>query len=225
MATPEFDPGDYTPGVASNASLPAEAANLPEGARQFIRQYVPADDGRDVIVSFETISEFMPAKTREAGREVYEDVIYIRKSVRGNDKLEVVRPVREEDKREFPFSWQEFQKGNEAAERGTNIAKLPGVDAPTLRLLHSKNIFTIEDMAMVNDNNLQNVGMGARELRRKAIEYVKAHEGVSEASGLRELVSKQSEDLAKAMALIEKLSEENAKLSERKKPGPKPKTE
>lgn len=226
MATPEFDPSDYTPGVASNASLPAEAANLSEGAKQFIRQYVPADDGRDVIVSFEVVSEFMPAKTREAGHEIYEDVIYIRKSVRGNDKLEVVRPVREEDKREYPFSWQEFQKGNEAAERGTNISKLPGVDAPTLRLLHSKNIFTIEDMAMVNDNNLQNVGMGARELRRKAIEYVKSHEGASEAGSLRELVSKQSEDLAKAMALIDRQNELISKLSappERKKPGPKPK--
>jgi hypothetical protein len=84
-------------------------------------------------------------------------------------------------------------------------------------------------MAMVNDNNLQNVGMGARELRRKAIEYVKAHEGVSEAGTLRELVSKQSEDLAKAMALIERQNETISKLTtappvERKKPGPKPKT-
>lgn len=227
MATPEFDPNDFTPGIASNVQqLPAEAAGLSEGAKQFIRQYVPADDGRDVIVSFEVVSDYQPAKSREANREIYEDVIYIRKSVRGNDKLEVVRPVRDEDKREFPFSWQEFQKGNEAAERGTNISKLPGVDAPTLRFLHQKNIFTIEDMALVNDNNLQNLGTGGRELRRKAVEYVQSHQGTQEADGLRELVAKQSADLAKAMALIERQNEALAKLSampERKKPGRKAK--
>lgn len=229
MATPEFDPSDFTPGVASRAQLPAEAAGLSEGAKQFIRQYVPSDDGADCVVTFETRQDYQPFKSKEAGHEIYDDVIYIRKSVRGNDKLEVVRPVREEDKREYPFAWQEFQKGNAAAERGTNIAKLPGVDAPTLRLLHSKNIFTIEDMAMVNDNNLQNVGLGARELRRSAIEYVDSHKGAEEAGGLREMVDKQSSDLAKAMALIERQNEMIAKLTaapvtERKKPGPKPKT-
>jgi hypothetical protein len=225
MATPEFDPNDFTPGVSSNAPLPAEAANLSEGAKQFIRQYVPADDGKDCIVSFEVKSEFMPFKSKEANTEIYEDVTYIRKSVRGNDKLEVVRPVRDEDKREYPFAWQEYQRGEAAAERGTSIAKLAGVDAPTLRHLHAKNIFTIEDLTMVSDSNLQNLGLGARELRKKAFEYVKAHEGASEAGSLRELVSKQSEDLAKAMALIERQNEVITKLSApRQKPGPKPKS-
>lgn len=228
MATPEFDPSDFTPGVASNARLPAEAAGLSEGAKQFIRQYAPSDDGKDCVVTFEVRSEFQPYKSKEADREIYEDVVFIRKSVRGNDKLEVVRPVSDADKREYPYAWQEYLKGEQAAERGTSLAKLPGVDGPTLRLLHAKNIFTIEDLTMVNDSNLQNLGLGAREMRKKAFEYIESHKSVEEAGGLRDLVAKQSADLARAMALIEKLSEENSKLAakpiERKKPGPKAKS-
>jgi hypothetical protein len=225
MATPEFDPNDFTPGVASQAPLPAEAANLSEGAKQFIRQYVPADDGKDCIVSFEVKSEFMPFKSKEANTEIYEDVIYIRKSVRGNDKLEVVRPVREEDKREYPFAWQEYQRGEAAAERGTSIAKLPGVDAPTLRHLHAKNIFTIEDLTMVTDSNLQNLGLGARELRKKAFEYIGTHQNVGRVDELQKTVETQSEQLARLMALCEKQNEQIVKLSApaKKKPGPKPK--
>lgn len=221
MGTPEFEPNDFSPGVASKGMLPAEALNLPEGAKQFIRQYMPDDDDKSVVVSFETVSEFKPFLSQAEGREIYADVIYIRKSVRGNDKLEVVRPVREEDKRAFPFSWQEYLKGNQAAERGTNISKLPGVDAPALRQLHAKNIFTIEDMSLVNDSNLQNLGVGARELRRKAQEYLDAHKGAAQANELKAIVEKQSADLAKALDLITKLSEENAKL-QKHKPGPKP---
>lgn len=223
MGTPEFDPNDFTPGIASNARLPAEAAGLSEGAKQFIRQYVPADDGKDCVVTFEVRQEFQPFKSKEAGHEIYEDVIFIRKSVRGNDKLEVVRPVSDADKREYPFAWQEYQKGEQAAERGTSLAKLPGVDGPTLRLLHAKNIFTIEDLTMVNDSNLQNLGLGAREMRKKAFEYLESHKSVEEAGGLRELVSQQSADLARAMALIEKQNEELQRLTQKKKPGPKAK--
>jgi len=149
----------------------------------------------------------------------------IRKNVRGNDKIEVLRPIREEDKREYPFAWQEYQKGEQAAARGTSLTKLPGIDPPTLRLLQAKNIFTIEDMTLVNDSNLQNLGLGAREMRKKAFEYLESHKSLEEAGALRELVAKQSADLARAMALIEKQNEALEKLSTpaRKKPGPKAK--
>lgn len=233
MNTPEFDPSDLTPGVPSAAILSSEHASLSEGAKQFIRQYVPADDGKDVIVTFETVSEFMPGKSRvateAAGKtvEIFENRIYIRKNVRGNNSLEVHRPVREEDKREFPFSWQEYQKGNKAAERGTPLSKLAGMQPSILRHYHAFNVFTIEDMALVSDIGLQNLGTGSREFRRAALEWVEHAKPTSEADPkLLDLIARMDSKLDQQTATIEALREENAQLKARpprQKPGRKPK--
>jgi hypothetical protein len=229
-------------------------AGFSQGARDFIKQYVPADDDEGCIGTFETVREYKPAKSqalreqaekeqRVAGPEceVYENVTFIRINIRGNDKLEVHRPANEADKRRFPFAWQEFQKGESAASRGTHLNKLPGLDAPTIRSYNSKNVFTVEDLALVTDTHLPNLGTGAREKRQQAIEYVQSVKGsaVTQAqikdsqdavAQMRETVAAQGEQLAKAMALLEKqaaendrLREENVKLSQPKKRGPKPK--
>jgi len=228
MVSSDFDPDSFTPSSPSaKGNLPAEAAGLPEAAKQFIRSYLPSDDDSGCIGTFETVSEYKTFKSKEAGKEIYEPVIFIRINIRGNDRTEVHRPATEADKRRFPFSWQEFLKGEAAASRGTALTKLPGIDPPTLRSLHAKNVFTIEDLALVSDSNLQNLGLGGREFRARAQEYVDSHKGAQEASQLQSLIAQQSEQLAKAMALIDKLSEENQKLAakpapERKKPGRKP---
>lgn len=213
-----FDPSSFAP-QAATGSLPAEANGLSEGAKMFIRQYTPSDDDAGCIATFETVSEYKPFKSkaereREGGdpnAEIYEPVLYIRINIRGNDKLEVHRPATSDDKRRFPFAWQEHQRGENAVSRGTPLTKLTGMDPPTLRHLHAKNVFTIEDLTSVSDNNLQNLGLGARELRKNAIEYVSTHKVATEAkeenSQLRELVEKQSAQLAQAMAVIEQLKE------------------
>jgi len=233
MGAPEFDPSDFTPGVPSNTSLAAETPGLSEGAKQFIRQYVPADDSKDVIVTFEIVNEFKPAKSRIASEvagkpvEIYEDVVFIRKNVRGNNTLEVHRPVRDEDKREFPFSWQEFQKGEKAAARGTPLNKLVGMHPSILRQYHALNVFTIEDLALVSDIGLQNLGTGSRELRRAAIEWVERMQPVAAAASdpqLLDLVARMDAKLDSQQATIDRLMEENAKLKTvKKKPGPKKK--
>lgn len=245
-----FDPNTF-PAQQFTGRPPAPPtlpASFSKAARDFIKEYVPSDDDEGCIGTFETVREYKPAKSQKlrdeavaAGKEpgpeceVYEDVVFIRINIRGNDKLEVHRPANEADKRRFPFSWQEFQKGEAAASRGTHLNKLPGLDAPTIRAYNAKNVFTVEDLALVTDTHLANLGTGAREKRQQAIEYVQSIRGstivqaqIKESQDavaqMRETVSAQGEQLSKAMALIEKLTAENERLSQRKKPGPKPKT-
>lgn len=226
----EFDPDNFTPS-GSRGNVPAGFEALSSGAREFIRQYMPADDDQGAIGSFEWLQEFKPFLSRQAGHEIYEPVLYIRITIRGNDKLEVHRPATEADKRRFPFSWQEFQRGEDAAARGTALSKLPGIDPGMLRGYHAKNIFTIEDLALVSDANLGNIGLGGRELRKKAIDYVenlKATHGASEAlARMQSIIDQERERAAKKDALLEQALQAIAELQkpkERKKPGPKKKT-
>lgn len=203
MTDEGFNP-DFFPSAASSQQA-------------FIKQYVPQDDDTGCVANFEMYSEYKPFKSKEAGREIFEDVLYIRINIRGDNKREVHRPASDADKRRFPFCWQEFQKGEAAAARGTPITKLAGIDPSIARAFQAQNVFTIEDLALVSDNNLQNLGAGAREMRAKAVEFVKSQQGMTAAQEenrqLRELVAKQSEDLAKAMALIERQNEEIAARS------------
>lgn len=218
---------------------------LPTGAQNFAKEYLPDDDNKDCIVSFEVVNEFKPFKSQinrekaeKEGRvpnhtdEVYEDVVYIRKTIRGNDKLEVHRPMWEADKREFPYAWQEFNKGRQG-ERGTPLSKI-NLDAGLIRSLQSKNVFSVEDFALVTDTWIQNLGPGAREHRKRAIEYLennKYSKAVDSNSSMQEMkttLEEQKRLLDQAMELLRKQSEENEALKAQlapKKRGPKPKTE
>lgn len=245
-----FDPNTFP--AQQFTGVPPAAPNLSgfsQAARDFIKQYVPSDDDEGCIGTFETVREFKPAKSqalreqcqkegKTAGPEceVYEDVTFIRINIRGNDKLEVHRPANEADKRRFPFAWQEFQKGEAAASRGTHLNKLPGLDTPTIRSYNAKNVFTVEDLALVTDTHLPNLGIGAREKRQQAVEYVQSIKGSAVVQAqiresqdavaqMRETVASQGEQLAKALALIEKQSAEIEKLTSPKKRGRPPKAD
>lgn len=230
----DFDVFEESP--STGGELTSTVGGLSEGAKAFIRQFQPADDDTGCIATFETVKEFKPFKTQEAKKlaeatgkpftsldEIYEEVIYIRINIRGSNLREVHRPIREEDKRRFPFSWQEYQKGEMAAARGTPLSKLAGMDISIIRHFGALNVFTLEDLVLVSDLGLQNLGTGAREFRRAAQEWLDTRKPAVADNTLRETVLKQEEKLSKAMALLERLSEENAQLKARKKPGPKPK--
>lgn len=224
----------------SDTALTTTVGGLSDGAKAFIRQFQPADDDAGCIATFSTEREFKPFKTNEAKKvaeaagkpfgimdEVYEDVTYIRINIRGSNLREVHRPIREEDKRRFPFSWQEYQKGAKAAARGTPLNKLAGMDPSIMRYYGSLNVFTIEDLALVSDLGLQNLGTGAREFRHAAQEWVDSRKPAAESDPqLLDLVARMDAKLDSQQATIEKLMEENRALKTapaKKRPAPKKK--
>jgi len=232
------DVDSFEDSAPSDVVITSSVGGLSAGAQAFIRQFQPADDDSGCIATFETVREFKPFKTQQAkaaadaaGKpfgvtdEVYEDVTYIRINIRGSNLREVHRPIRDEDKRRFPFSWQEYQKGEKAASRGTPLNKLAGMDPSLLRHYHALNVFTIEDLSLVSDLGLQNLGTGAREFRRAAQEWVEARKSAQATDPqLLELVARMDAKLDSQQATIDRLMEENAKLKAvKKKPGPKKK--
>lgn len=234
------DVDTFEESAPGDVAITSSVGGLSAGAQAFIRQFQPADDDAGCIATFETVREFKPFKTQEAKKEaeaagrpftvadeVYEDVIYIRINIRGSNLREVHRPIRDEDKRRFPFSWQEYQKGEKAAARGTPLVKLAGMDPSIVRHYHALNVFTIEDLALVSDLGLQNLGTGAREFRRAAEEWVESRKPAAETDPqVLDLIARMDKKLDSQQATIERLMEENAKLKAapaKKKPGPKPK--
>ena len=163
-----------------------EAFAQPAGSQAaFLRQYVPTDDDEGVTATFFNREEVMPFLSQQAGKEIKEKKLYVRIVVKGDDKKIVVRPVNDQDKRRFPFSWQQFERGEDQSKRGTPLTDLFDSDAEIVPHYGAMNIHTLEDLAQVSDGNLQALGAGARENRLRAKEYLAKVKDASEVGELR----------------------------------------
>lgn len=223
------DISDFTDAVDTGP-----ATGLSAGARAFIKEYAPQDDDSGCIVSFETVREFKPFLTRQKqeaaekeGRmpgpecEVFGDETFIRINIRGNDKIEVHRPVRDEDRRRFPYAWQEYQRGKQILSRGTSLSVI-GLDASVIRQYQARNVWTVEDLARVDDNNLANLGTNAREFRRAAQELLGKQSAPAPSEALQAQVNQLSQQLAEAMQLIR---DQQELLTQKRGPGRPPKAQ
>lgn len=170
------------------------------------------------------------ARSREEGRPIYEDRVYVEILVAGMDKQTVNRPAQEKDKVRFAAEWAAFSRGEEARRVGTPVAEWPRMaQTPSMvKMLESINIFTVEDLAALSDGLVPKLGMGGFKLRdeaRRFIELAKEEVRASESEALRA----KNADLERRLAeLEERLASAGAPeapaepVRARKKPGPKP---
>lgn len=125
---------------------------------------------RPALPRFHTVATKMEFKSTEAGRPIFEDREYVEIIIPGQRNSMAVEPVSDEHKSRWPREYAAFKLGMELPTTGTPLATWPHpqVTKSMVENLAYLNIRTVEDMAGLNDANLQNVGMGAYELRKAA---------------------------------------------------------
>lgn len=130
-----------------------------------------ADPSQQVVVFYQHPTE-NEAKSRMAGRKIFEDVVHVRIHAPG-ERLNVIdRPVREEDKMAYPKQWSQFLNKQVQIPEGTPIDLL-FVNHPSIaEMLRAQGVFTIEQCAKLSANALDTLGMGAQEFKNKAIQYL-----------------------------------------------------
>lgn len=229
--------------------LPQGFGALSPGARAFAREYLPDDDDSGCKATFRVervLQTFLTEQNRQdalnAGREpdaqceVYKNVDFINITVIGNEKLIVDQPVNESHKKRFPHAWQSFKRGIDTVSRGTPLGQLEGMAPALITACLAKNISSIEDLAILTDTHLSNMGMGAREFRSRAVEFVRKkneaksninesaiNELRSELDMMRQEVAKKDSLLERAMELLNKHETLVEAKPEPKKRGRKPK--
>lgn len=103
--------------------------------------------------------------------------------------------------------YADFKAGDTVKPNGVPIRDWPGLSPATVKLLHSLQLFAIEDVAAANEETIGRMGMGGRALKQRAIDYLSASENVgkvaeaasslrAEVESLRTTVAKQAEDNA-----------------------------
>jgi len=111
--------------------------------------------------------------SKEAGRTIKRDVPYVKIVQPGESRLSVYdQPARDEDVARFPRQWAAFKAGQDQGVHGSPLSLLFPDSPAIVENLKTISIRTIEQLASLNDTQIQNVGMGGRQWVEKAKTYL-----------------------------------------------------
>lgn len=153
------------------------------------------------------------AKSEQAGRPIYDMVEMVSIRFPGNNLTEIVRRVTLEDRERWPKQYQAFKagRGNTVID-GTPLEAWTALNKAQVREFNSLNIFSVEQLAAVDDYFCQRIGMGGRMWRERAkiwleaaVDNAKIDAVASEKLRLQEQVDVQNRQIAELGALCENL--------------------
>lgn len=115
------------------------------------------------------------AKSEAAGRPIYD--MEERVSIRfpGNNLTEIVRKVGPEDRERWPEQYKAFKQGRgNVVIDGTPLEAWTALSKAQVREFNAMNIFSVEQLAAVDDYFCQRIGMGGRMWRDRAKIWLEA---------------------------------------------------
>jgi hypothetical protein len=145
------------------------------GSMQSIEQRSPyggdpfggIDDMNKTTVEFVSHPIVDPAASQEAGRSVYVKADYIRIHHKF-EKDEIFRPAHDGDKQRFKRQWEAYLCGEDATPIGTPLSVLFPRNPEIIKNLEQDKVRTIEELAALNDTQIQNIGIGGRQFTDRA---------------------------------------------------------
>ena len=173
----------------------------------------PSAPKSPAIPQFFTEAVKLEWKSRQEGRPIFEDREFVRIIIPGDRRSMAVEPVGEAHKQRWPREYEAFRAGREAPLEGTPLSEWPVSMMSPARVqeLAYFNLRTVEQLAAVNDAQLQGLGMGARELRERARTWLEV--AAKGAAPIERLISRNEELTREAERLTRELTEANAELS------------
>lgn len=112
----------------------------------------------------------------------------------------------------FKRAYDSWKKGKEIPVEGTPILTWPLLSPSQVQLLIECNIRTVEDLANCNEQAIASIGIGARNLKMKAVEWLKVANDSGKTTEAITALRSENDELKKT---IESLSQrlENAEKS------------
>lgn len=133
----------------------------------------PARKGDSQLhVQFYKHAELNAFKSREAGRKIFEDHVYIRIMAPANRLNIIETRATDEYKLRFAAQYSRFLQGLDQLAIGTPVSELPTITAAQALELRALKVDTIEQLAHVADTTVQILGTGGQELKQRAIRYL-----------------------------------------------------
>ncbi len=111
--------------------------------------------------------------TAQEKRPIFQERIFLKKLVPGDNTLTIDRPMREQDIEDYPVEWARFEQKKEATVAGTPIEVWNAISETQKAEFKALTIFTIDQFAQLADIAGNKI-MGFNDLREKARTFIAA---------------------------------------------------
>lgn len=161
------------------------------------KTYRPYPGDENLIVSFSLEDYKNEAKSREAGRAVFEDRETVSITLPGASQPSVIAPaasfctmpeleigqgtqIRYLDR--FPEDYERWKDGQSATVAGTHLKHAAFLTKADVSNLTASNVFTIEQLADLGGAQLRNVGINGRKWQQMALAYLESAASTKDAT-------------------------------------------
>lgn len=117
----------------------------------------------------------------------------------------------------FRSQYEQWKKGEEIPENGTPIKGWAAISPAEQQMILQANIRTVEDLAEVTEQGMQNIGMGARNLKEKAVAWLKSAEDHGKIAQEVAAMKAENEDLKQLLkSALDKIGDLESALKDDK---------
>jgi hypothetical protein len=147
------------------------------------------DADKSLSVKFFLHPRLNPRKTKDAGREIYDEIEMVSIQTPGNNKTVHNAPAGDFHwdgnnsrsvtyKARFAEAYGAFKRGTAEMQSGSPLTVL-GLNTAQIAELHAKSVRTVEHLAGMSDTNISRMGHGTRDLVNKARAFVDSTTGAA----------------------------------------------
>jgi hypothetical protein len=161
-------------------------------------------------------------KSKEEKKPCFYDTTFVRIQVPGDRTMTFDQPAQIDEENEhnleahnnrFPRQWKAFKAGQDSGALGTPLTALTALSPARAAELAYFKVATVEQLAGLTDANLQRIGAGYYEERKRARAFLAAQKDT-------ELVTEVQEELAKRDEQIETMKRQLEQLMAQASRGP-----
>lgn len=155
--------------------------------------------------------------SKEAGREIFKQVPYLKVVHPGRKDYELVTSATDEHKKRYPKAWEAFLEAEKEPESGTPLKMVPIMTVDAIAFLKAIDVKTLEAFAGLQKDDVQGLPTDIQELHKRAQLYLEAASDkgalANKFAQAQKEVDALSEDLKEARATIADLKKEVATLT------------
>lgn len=127
---------------------------------------------KGLLVEFFMDAVHLKAKSDREGRNIFEDREHVRIIPIGDNKTVNIREATDQDRQRFAEEYAVFKKGTEGAFVGTPLKQWPTMLPSQIKLLEHFNVYTVDQLAELDDIAINRIGPGTRDLVEKAKAFI-----------------------------------------------------
>lgn len=164
-----------------------------------------------LLVTFAMEAMIQEHESEKAGRPIYKDTPMVWIRFPGDRTREIKRKATREYQERFPRQWAAFQRSAAQVQEGTPLEEWGPMSKSQALNYKGANVYTVEQLASVPDSAIHTLGHGARQLRDKAIVWLKTSTDAAESMRVAAENQQLKDDIAALKAQV-------AELAAKKKP-------